>query len=137
MTENKKTYIIAGSILLLAYVVYRKRTYPTETNIINLLFGGILYPFVPPPPPPPPPPPVPPVDQPTEQQQALNMPSVKPVLQPSAPISASVVSKNNKATIGNSGFSKIANPVKPSIVASKMPNIVTSTPSFAQYSKKI
>jgi hypothetical protein len=116
MEDNKKTYIIAGSILLLAYVIQRKRTYPTETNIFNLLFGGILYPMVPPPPPPPPTEPI------TEQQEALikPMPMSKPVVAQIKPI--------------------VANAPKsyaPDTRAAAMPSVQAIRPSFGQYGKKV
>jgi len=120
MNENKKTYIIAGSILLLAYVVYRKRTYPTETNIFNLLFGGILYPMNPPPPPPPPEPPKP-IEPPTEQQEALNNPQPVPPIKPSIP-------KMGRPS-GPKSYS-------PDVRAAAMPQIKSMRPSFGQYGGK-
>jgi protein TonB len=120
MNENKKTYIIAGSILLLAYVVYRKRTYPTETNIFNLLFGGILYPMNPPPPPPPPEPPKP-IEPPTEQQEALNNPKPVPPIKPSTPIVA--------RPSGPKSYS-------PDVRPAPMPQIKSMRPSFGQYGGK-
>lgn len=120
MNENKKTYLIAGSILLLAYVVYRKRTYPTETNIVNLLFGGILYPMNPPPPPPPPPPPKP-IEPPTEQQEALNNPQPVPPIKPSGP-------KMGRPS-GPKSYS-------PDVKAAAMPQIKSMRPSFGQYGGK-
>jgi hypothetical protein len=120
MNENKKTYIIAGSILLLAYVVYRKRSYPTETNIFNLLFGGILYPMYPPPPPPPPEPPKP-IEPPTEQQEALNNPKPVPPIKPSTPIVA--------RPSGPKSYS-------PDVRPAPMPQIQSMRPSFGQYGGK-
>ena len=120
MEDNKKTYIIAGSILLLAYVVYRKKTYPAETNIFNLLFGGILYP-IPPPPPPSPPPPTP-VEPITEQQEALIRP-----MPMSRPIVADIKSVAGKAPKSYS----------PDTRAAAMPQIQSMRPSFGQYGKKV
>ena len=119
MEDNKKTYIIAGSILLLAYVIQRKRTYPTETNIFNLLFGGILYPMYPPPPPPPPPSPPPPPTEPiTEQQEALikPMPMSKPVVAKIAPVAG-----------------KAPRSYAPDTRPAAMPQIQSIRPSFGQY----
>jgi len=118
MNENKKTYIIAGSILLLAYVVYRKRTYPTETNIVNLLFGGILYPMYPTPPPPPP---SKPIEPPTEQQETLN--NLKPIspIKPSTPI-----------VTRPAGLKSYSPDVRPA----PMPQIQSIRPSFGQYGGK-
>lgn len=121
MNENKKTYIIAGSILLLAYVIQRKRTYPAETNIFNLLFGGILYPMVPPPPPPPPTLPVEPI---TEQQEALNNPMPIASIKPSMPISSKQV-----APMGPKSYS-------PNVQAAPMPKVQSMRPSFGQYGGK-
>jgi protein TonB len=123
MNENKKTYIIAGSILLLAYIVQRKRTYPTETNIFNLLFGGILYPMYPPPPPPPPPPPTP-VEPPTEQQEALNNPMKVPSIKPEAPAMARPVRPSVPKSTG------------PNVQAAPMPQVKAMKPSFGQYGGK-
>lgn len=126
MNENKKTYIIAGSILLLAYIVHKKRTYPTETNIFNLLFGGILYPMNPPPPPLPPAPPPTPVEPPTEQQEALNNPMKVPTIRPEAsamvrPAAASLAAPKSYA---------------PNVQAAPMPQIKALRPSFGQYGGK-
>jgi hypothetical protein len=125
MEDNKKTYIIAGSILLLAYVIQRKRTYPTETNIFNLLFGGILYPMVPPPPPPPTPPPPPPptpTEPITEQQEAL----IRPM-----PISKPVVAQI-KPIVANAPKS-----YAPDTRVAAMPSVQPMRPAFGQYGKKV
>ena len=123
MNENKKTYIIAGSILLLAYIVHKKRTYPTETNIFNLLFGGILYPIYPPPPTPPPPPPTP-VEPPTEQQEALNKPMKVPSIRPEAPAMVRPVRPSVPKSTG------------PNVQAAPMPQVKAMKPSFGQYGGK-
>ena len=125
MEDNKKTYIIAGSILLLAYVIQRKRTYPTETNIFNLLFGGILYPMVPPPPPPPTPPPPPPptpTEPITEQQEALIRP-----MPMSRPIVAEIKSVAGKAPKSYAPDTRVA----------AMPSVQPMRPAFGQYGKKV
>jgi hypothetical protein len=122
MMDNKKTYIIAGSILLLAYVIQRKRTYPSETNIFNLLFGGILYPMAPPPPPPPPPPK--PIDIPTEQQEALNNPMKVPPIKQEAPAMTRPI---RPSVAKNNG---------PNVQAAPMPKVQSMKPSFGQYGGK-
>lgn len=123
MNENKKTYIIAGSILLLVYIVHRKRTYPTETNIFNLLFGGILYPMYPPPPPTPTQP-VKPIDIPTEQQEALNNPMKVPSIRPEASAMVRLVAPSAPKSYA------------PNVQAASMPQIKAMRPSFGQYGGK-
>ena len=122
MNENKKTYIIAGSILLLAYIVHRKRTYPTETNIFNLLFGGILYPMYPPPPHPPPP--LTSVEPPTEQKEALNNPMKVPSIKPEAPAMVRPLRPSGPKNTG------------PNVEVPTMPQIKAMRPSFGQYGGK-
>lgn len=136
MTDNKKTYIIAGSILALAYVVYRKKVYPTETNIINLLFGGVLFAWVPPPPPPPPIEPKPeptPIEPPTEQQMAISQPLVQK--QSKVPTSTSIAPKKSNMQVINAKAPKIAKAINPMINPANMPVVTPQIPSFSQYGK--
>ena len=136
MNDNKKTYIIAGSILTLAYVVYRKKVYPTETNIINLLFGGVLFAWTPPPPPPPPIEPTPietPIEAPSEQQMAISEPI--PTKQYKAPNSSNIATKKTNMQVINAKAPKIAKAINPMINPANMPVVTPQTPSFSQYGK--
>jgi hypothetical protein len=65
MNENKKTYLIIGGILIVAYLLFKKKNYNTETT-----------PIIEPPKP---------IEPPTEQQEALNNPQPVPPIKPTIP----------------------------------------------------
>jgi len=68
MNENKKTYLIIASILILGYLAFKKKNYNTEnTPIIE---------------------PSKPIELPMEQEEALNKPKPIPPIKPSTPIVA-------------------------------------------------
>ena len=68
MEFNKKTYLIIGGVLILAFLVFKKKTYIVEST-----------PIVEPPKP---------IEHLTEQQEALNNPQPVPDIKPATPIVA-------------------------------------------------
>jgi hypothetical protein len=68
MEFNKKTYLIIGGVLILAYIVFKKKTYIVETT-----------PIVEPPKS---------IEPLMEQQEALNNPKPVPDIKPTTPIVA-------------------------------------------------